>query len=442
MTSDTNSRHLGGHLFLPPLKHVESTNTFLIGGRKQKVKSAVLEHMVENKNLWIVRMWDLQVNLLLQQIHFTGRPHLDVFRSRLQSVLRLPVDVDILRLNNNQENLRVKVCQRTLPHQQHCRTFNVLICSLAVVLGRTDSDAAVLNSTFKTTAIIKKKKKKLSFTARPFYTSMCLNYKINWGLGIKWSRLLFLKSILIFFLNTSDTLEPAVINTHTYFQRSQRPAGLILAKRNHLLWDPACETAGTYQRPFPVRVDGFNVKEKWLHFTPWVHGEGPLNRQTCKGWAPRPLSDTYRTPRGWVWAQCAGGISGTAADLREEVDENRTNSRLAALWEQLVGGRLNAAAGFQYLQVCPGNRPAGSALRLGGTRPGYFPAFQAPWWLVPDDERGLHRTGYRQNVPSKLDSFICQAWALWNVSHSVIVSVCQDVLRCGRAHELWESSPL
>lgn len=84
---------------------------------------------------------------------------------------------------------------------------------------------------------------------------------------------------------TSDTLEPAVIKTHTYFQTSQRPAGLTLAKWNHLLWDPACETAGTYQRPFPVRVDGFNVKEKWLHFTPWVHGEGALNRQTCKSWA-------------------------------------------------------------------------------------------------------------------------------------------------------------
>lgn len=141
-----------------------------------------------------------------------------------------------------------------------------------------------------------------------------------------------------------------------------------------------------------------------------------------------PPSDTYRTLRGWVWALCAGGTSGMATHLWEEVGK-QDKLRLAALSQQLVEEDWIQLLDFSTCRFVQEIGQQAAHYSLVAHDQDIF----LPFKLHDDWFQTMNKVfiglGCRQNVLSKLDSYICQACTLGNMSHSLILNMC-DRMYC------------
>lgn len=121
----------------------------------------------------------------------------------------------------------------------------------------------------------------------------------------------------------------------------------------------------TYPWPLSVCVHCFDVEEKWFDFTPYMWGEA---RPSGDGEDLENETHSMHSLTPTISYRCEfeHRVKG-ASQIRQLVCGGRGKLRL---WRGLVilkwhvTSRNTAAdePGFLYLQVCPGSRPAGSAL--------------------------------------------------------------------------------
>lgn len=223
---------------------------------------------------------------------------------------------------------------------------------------------------------------------------------------------------------THNTFEPAVINTHWFAKIA------VCLRTNGCRMEPPIMTpSGNLPQASPCACWLLQCWGKMAPlYTLCAWRRTIKDRWKGKRWMPLPLSDTYRTLRGWVWALCAGGTSGMATHLWEEVGK-QDKLRLAALSQQLVEEDWIQLLDFSTCRFVQeiGQQAAHYSL-VAHDQDIFLPFKLHDDWFQTMNEVFIG-LGCRQNVLSKLDSFICQACTLWNVSYSLILNMC-DRMYC------------
>lgn len=195
-------------------------------------------------------------------------------------------------------------------------------------------------------------------------------------------------------------------------------------------WDPACKSSGTYHRPLPVRVDGFNVEEKRLHFAPWVQGQ----RRTIKHTDGRVNAERLVrsvTPTVSYGGEFEHRVQG-APQVGQLACERRVRNRTKSDWLRSRSSTLEEdevqLLGFRTCRFVQEIGQQAAHYSLVAHDQDIFLPFKLhdDWFQTMNQV--LVGLGYRQNVPSEFDSFVCQTWAVWNVLFYECKRVWQDVL--------------